>query len=191
MNFKTSQIEKKLGFKLTQNTWCLGIDLASTTGLALLKEDNGILKIEIMDVIKLPSVDKDDEKSEQYVDKLIYMLKWIRDWKKEKLLYKEKGILILENSYLGINAYTFGQLKMMGGIAFAELFDLFKDIKIIFATTARKEIGFKSQLPKKSKREDKKKELIKFVNFIFDTKLKGDNLCDAIILSLCGLKEEI
>ena len=119
------------------------------------------------------------------------MLKWIRDWKKEKLLYKEKGILILENSYLGINAYTFGQLKMMGGIAFAELFDLFKDIKIIFATTARKEIGFKSQLPKKSKREDKKKELIKFVNFIFDTKLKGDNLCDAIILSLCGLKEEI
>ena len=45
MNFKIKDIEKRLGFKLLRNTYTLGIDTASTTGLAILETDNKSLKI--------------------------------------------------------------------------------------------------------------------------------------------------
>jgi hypothetical protein len=64
--------------------------------------------------------------------------------------------------------------------------------------SARKEIGFKSEIKrvkgatnkeKTQSRKDKKQELIDFINNIFGTKEQDDNIVDAIILSLCGLKE--
>jgi hypothetical protein len=56
--------------------------------------------------------------------------------------------------------------------------------------SARKQVGFKSQLKKGVKRKEKKKEIVNFVNTIFNTTIKDDNEIDAIILALCGLKEE-
>ena len=78
---------------------------------------------------------------------------------------------------------------MLCGIIFAELFDNFETIKIIFPMSARKNVGFKSQLKKGVKREEKKKEIINWVNNIFGSNLTNDNETDAIILALNGLKE--
>jgi Holliday junction resolvasome RuvABC endonuclease subunit len=191
MTFKIKDIEKKLGFKLKRNTYCIGIDTASTTGLAIIETDNKSLKIKTS-IFKLPVVKKTDELSEKFVEKLTFMLLSIRDFKEKEVGNKRanKTILVLENSFLSLNPVTFGLLRMLCGIIFAELFDNFEDIKIIFPNTARKEIGFKSQLKRGSKREEKKKELIDFINNIFGTKETDDNIIDALILALNGLKED-
>jgi len=190
MTFKIKDIENKLGFKLKRNTYCIGIDTASTTGLAILETDNKSLKVKTS-LFKLPVVKKTDELSEKFVEKLTFMLMSIRDFKCKEFGSKKanKTILVLENSFLGCNPVTFGLLRMLCGIIFAELFDNFEDILIIFPMSARKQIGFKSQLKKGTKREDKKKELINFINNIFGTEEKDDNIIDAIILALNGLKE--
>jgi hypothetical protein len=192
MNFKIKDIEKKLSYKLKRNIYCIGIDTASTTGIAILETDNKSIKIKTS-IFKLPTVKKTDELSDKFVEKLEFMLRSIRDFKKKEFGNKKsnKTILVLENSFLSLNPVTFGLLRMLCGIIFAELFDNFEMIKIIFPNTARKEVGFKSQLKRGSKREDKKKELIDFVNNIFGTQETSDDITDAIILSLYGLKEEI
>jgi hypothetical protein len=193
MNFKIKDIEKRLGFKLKRNTYVLGVDTASITGLAILETDKKTLKIKTS-IFKLPVVKKTDELSEKFVEKLEFMLLSIRDFKKQEIgnrkIYQTKSILVLENSFLGCNPVTFGLLRMLCGIIFAELSDNFEEIKIIFPMSARKNIGFKSQLKKGTKREDKKKELINFVNNIFGTKETNDNIIDSIILALNGLKED-
>ena len=119
------------------------------------------------------------------------MLRSIRDFKQKEFGSKKasKTVLVLENSFLSFNPVTFGLLRMLAGIIFAELFDNFEEIKIIFPLSARKGIGFKSQLKKGSKREEKKKELVDFINNIFGTQETSDDITDAIILALNGLKE--
>ena len=191
MNFKITDIEKKLGFILQQNTYCIGIDTASTTGLAILETDSKYLKVKTS-IFKLPTVKQTDELSDKFVEKLEFMLRSIRDFKQKEFGNKKvsKTVLVLENSFLSFSPVTFGLLRMLCGIIFAELFDNFETIKIIFPNTARKAIGFKSKLKKGSKREDKKKELINFVNDIFGTQETSDDICDAIILAICGLKAD-
>jgi hypothetical protein len=190
-NFKIRDIEKKLGFKLLRNTYTLGIDTASTTGLAILETDNKSLKIKTS-IFKLPTVKKSDELSDKFVEKLEFMLRAIRDFKKNEFGKKKatKTVLVLENSFLGCNPVTFGLLRMLCGIIFAELFDNFEEVKIIFPMSARKNIGFKSQLKRGTKRQEKKKELIDFINNIFGTEETDDNIVDALILALNGIKEE-
>jgi Holliday junction resolvasome RuvABC endonuclease subunit len=191
MNFKIKDIEKRLGFKLLRNTYTLGIDTASTTGLAILETDNKTLKVKTS-IFKLPVVKKTEELSDKFVEKLEFMLRAIRDFKKNEFGCKKatKTVLVLENSFLGCNPVTFGLLRMLCGIIFAELFDNFEKIKIIFPMSARKNIGFKSQLKRGTKREEKKKELIDFINNIFGTEETSDDICDALILALNGIKEE-
>jgi len=192
MTFKIKVIEKKLGFKLKRNAYVLGVDTASITGLAILETDNLRLRIETS-TFKLPVVKKSEELSDKFVEKLEFMLRTIRDFKKQEFTKKKanKTILVLENSFMGVNVVTFGLLRMLAGIVFAELFDNFEEIKIIFPMSARKNVGFKSQLKRGVKREEKKKEIVNFINAIFDTQIKDDNEIDAIILALNGLKEEV
>jgi hypothetical protein len=200
MNYKIIEIEKKLGFKLKRNSYVLGIDTASVTGLAILETNDKYIRIKT-ETFKLPTVKKEDELSDKFVEKLEFMLRSIRDFKKTEFGQKKanKPILVLENSFLGCNVVTFGLLRMLCGIIFAELFDNFEEIKIIFPMSARKEIGFKSEIKRikgatnKEKiqlRKDKKQELIDFINNIFGTKEEDDNICDALILALNGLKEK-
>jgi hypothetical protein len=199
MNFKIKEIENRLGFKLKRNTYCIGVDTASTTGLAILETDNKSLMIKTS-IFKLPVVKKDDELSDKFVEKLEFMLRSIRDFKKNEFGNKKanKTVLVLENSFMGCNVVTFGLLRMLCGIIFAELFDNFEEIKIIFPMSARKNIGFKSEIKrvkgltskeKAQSRKNKKQELIDFINNIFGTKETDDNIIDALILALNGLKE--
>jgi len=191
MIFKLKEIEKRLRFKLKRNSYVLGVDTASITGLAILETDKKTLRIK-SSTFKLPVVKKTEELSDKFVEKLEFMLRIIRDFKKKEFTKKKanKTILVIENSYLGINVITFGILRMLAGIVFAELFDYFEEIKIVFPMSARKNVGFKSQLKRGVKREEKKKEIVNFINAIFDTQIKDDNEIDAIILALYGLKEE-
>lgn len=190
MNLKIKSLEKKLGFKLKRNAYVIGVDTASITGLCIMETNNQSIKVNTS-TFKLPVVKKTDELSDKIVEKLEFMLRAIRDFKKNEFANKKASntILVLENSFMGINVVTFGVLRMLCGLIFAELFDNFEIIKIIFPMSARKNVGFKSQLKKGVKREEKKKEIIDWVNNIFGSNLENDNETDAIILALNGLKE--
>jgi len=188
MRIQIKQLENKLGFKIKRNSYVLGVDIASTTGLSILETNNKTLSISTF-IFRIPILNKDDEKSEKYIEKLEFMLKFIREFKL-KIKPKKNSILVLENSYLGFNSYSFGQLKAMCGICFSELYDSFETIKIVFAITARKEVGFKSQLKRDTKKVEKKKEIIDWINNIFNTKETDDNITDSLLLSLYGLKDE-
>lgn len=191
MIYKIKDIEQRLGFRLKKETYSLGIDTASITGLAILETDEKNLKVKTA-IFKLPVVKKTDETSDKFVEKLEFMLRSIRDFKKEQFGSKKvtNTIMVLENSFLSFNPVTFGLLRMLCGIVFAELFDNFEKIKIIFPLSARKMVGFKSQLPKGTKAKEKKQEIIDFINNIFDSEESSDDICDALILALVGLKDE-
>ena len=190
MQYKIKDIESKLTFKLKKNTYCIGVDTASITGLAILETNDKILRVRTS-IFKLPEVNKEDELSDKFVEKLEFMLRSIRDFKKSEFGLKKANntVLVLENSFMSFNVVTFGLLRMLCGIIFSELFDNFEKIKIIFPLSARKNVGFKSQLKKGSKSKEKKQELVAFVNNIFGTEETDDNITDAIILALNGLKE--
>jgi Holliday junction resolvasome RuvABC endonuclease subunit len=190
MNLKIKSLEKKLGFNLKRNAYVIGVDTASVTGLCIMETNNQSIKVNTS-TFKLPVVKKTDELSDKIVEKLEFMLRAIRDFKKNEFANKKASntILVLENSFMGVNVVTFGVLRMLCGLIFAELFDNFETIKIIFPMSARKNVGFKSQLKKGVKREEKKKEIINWVNNIFGSNLTNDNETDAIILALNGLKE--
>lgn len=190
MKILINELEKNLGFKIRKNVWCVGIDTATTSGVAIINIDNEIVDIDTK-ILKIPSIPKDTEdKAEHYEQSMEALLLIIRDFKKELKSKKisKSSMLVLENSYLGVNPYTFGYLKAYFGILFSELYDLFKEIKIVFASTARKGIGFKSNLPKGSKSKDKKEEIINYVSKILKTKITDDNIADALVLCFYALK---
>lgn len=184
-----NKLEKNLGFKLKKNTFVLGLDTATTTGIAMIDVTSKKIEIET-DIMKIPSPQDSDNKSDEYQQKLELLLKWVREFKKRIIAKpKNKRILILENSYLGFNAWTYGFLKMFGGLIYAELYDYFEHIELIFPTSARKRVGFKSLLPKGTKSKDKKAEIMTWVSKMVEDEIKDDNIADAIVLALAGLRE--
>lgn len=187
ITLKIKDIEKKLGYSLQKNVYVLGVDTASTTGLCILQTDNKILHL-TFDIFKLPAAKKEDEFSDKYVEKLECMLTLIREFKK-KIKPPKDAILILENSFLSVNPVTFGCLRMLCGIIYAELYDMFERIHLVFPTHARKVVGFKSQLKRGVKREEKKKEIIDWINDKFSLKETNDNITDSILLALYGIKD--
>jgi hypothetical protein len=186
-NLKIKDIEKKLGYSLKRNVYVLGVDTASTTGLCIIHANTNTLTL-TTDIFKLPAAKKEDEFSDKYVEKLECMLTLIREFKK-KIKPPKDAILILENSFLSINPVTFGCLRMLCGIIYAELYDMFEHIHLVFPTHARKVVGFKSQLKKGVKREEKKKEIINWINEKFGIKETNDNITDSILLALYGTKQ--
>jgi hypothetical protein len=184
------KLERKLGIPIQKNAFCVGIDTASTSGVAIITTTNNKVIIET-EIIKIPKIPRDTEdKSAKYEESLNALLIMIRDFKKRMCENKKansKTILVLENSFLSFDPWTFGFLKGFMGLLYAELFDYFENIRIVFPTSARKQVGFKSQLPKKSKRDQKKAEIIQWVSNLLEVDLEDDNICDAIILALTGL----
>ena len=186
------KLEQKLGFKLRKNTMCLGVDTASTTGLALISVIGSkvIIDYSIFQLPKIPKKIADQmEKAEKYEQAMDSALNLIRDYKNQ-ITVKAPSILVLEQSFLSINPETFGYLRSLQGIFYSELYDSFDVIKIYLATVARKLVGFHSVLPRGTKSTEKKKEIMQFISKIIDTEIKDDNIADAILLALAGLKEE-
>jgi len=189
INLNLNKIEKSLGFKLRRNAFVLGFDTASTTGIAKIITTNTKLMIETS-IIKIPSIPQDTEdKAVKYEECLGILLLMMRDFKNSIKKKDKHSILVLENSYLGFNAFTYGFLKACLGIVYANLYDYFEDVKIIFPLSARKMVGFKSELPKGTKAKIKKQEIMDFINNKMGLELKDDNEADATMLALAGLKE--
>jgi hypothetical protein len=199
------KVEKKLGRKLQKNSFCLGVDTAATTGLALITTTETDLILET-DIFKLPILPRKiaDQmiKAEKYEQSLDSMINLIREFKKkyETLLNtpRKDSILVLEQSYMFNNPETFGILRAEAGLMYSEFYDLFSEIKVWLATVVRKIVGFQSiysrsdlQHLKPGKRTEKKKlEIVNWVNNKLGTEIEDNNIADAVILSLAGIIKE-
>lgn len=187
----TEKLEKNLGFKINKNIICLGLDIATKTGVAIVKTDPKKTKI-ISNIIRIPSIPRkiknEMEKSEKYEQAMYNLVNIVRDFKKRLNVPSKKSLLVIEQSYLGINPETYGYLRCIQGIYYSELFDFFPTKKIWLATTARKIVGFRSRLPRKSTTYQRKKEIMKWVSNIIEKPVKDDNCADALILAFAGIK---
>lgn len=191
MNFKIKELERRLGYKIRKDIFCLAIDTATKSGIAMIMVKSNHVKIETF-LLKLPPLPKDVEsKAEKYQEHLSSFAKLVDEELIKKLpeYSKELSLLVLENSFLKMNVVTFGFLRALQGILYAKLYDKFKEIKIIFPVTARNLAGFKSNLPKGTKSKDKKKEIMKWISNIVEEPIKDDNIADALLLAFAGLKE--
>jgi hypothetical protein len=184
------KLEKNLGFKLRDNVFCLAIDTATKSGIAMISILKGKIRIKTF-ILALPPLSKDlEEKSEKYSQHLSDFVNLVDKELIPNISISNNSILILENSFLKINVVTFGFLRCLQGILYAKLCDKFNEIKIIFPTTARKLVGFQSHLPKGSKGKDKKKEIMRWISNVVEEKIIDDNIADALLLAFAGLKKE-
>jgi len=184
-----SKLEKNLGLKLKNNIYCVGVDTACTTGVCFLTitKDTATFEWELFKLPVLPKKIKDQmEKSEKYEAVLDFAVNAIRDLKK-KCKKTENGILVLEQSFLQMNPETFGELRALQGIFYAELYDYFSEVKIWLPGVVRKMVGFHSTLGRSAERKDKKQEIVNWVNNVLGTKIDNDNISDSIILAIAGL----
>ena len=185
------KLQKNLGYKIKDNIFCLAIDTATKSGIAMIYLNKGKLAITTY-LLKIPALPKDVEsKAEKYQEHLASFVKLVDAELISKLPFynKEQSLLILENSFLKMNVVTFGFLRALQGILYAKLCDKFGEIKIIFPTTARNLVGFKSSLPKGTKGKDKKKEIMRWISNVVEEQICDDNVADALLLAFAGLKE--
>jgi len=178
------KLERNLGLKLKNPVIALGMDTASTTGVCKLWINGDKVRIDTS-IIKIPKLPKDTEdKSEKYEEALEMLLRMVRDFKRDL----PKGhVLVLENSFLSFSPWTYGYLKGFMGILYAELFDNFSEIKIIFPVSARKKVGFQTKLKRGTPGKEKKKEIMTWVSNVIGKEITNDNEADAIILALAGI----
>jgi Holliday junction resolvasome RuvABC endonuclease subunit len=135
----------------------------------------------------LPKKLKDQmEKAEKYEAVLDFAIMAIRELKK-KCKKTDNGILVLEQSFMQMNPDTFGELRALCGIFYAELYDYFPIVKIWLPGVVRKMVGFHSTLNRSAERKEKKQEIVNWVNNVLGTKIENDNIADSIILSLAGV----
>jgi len=184
-----SKLERNLGLRLKTNIYCVGVDTASTTGVSFLTITDKTATFE-WELFKLPVLPKKIQdqmvKAEKYESVLDFATVAIRDLKK-KCKKTENGILVLEQSFLQMNPETYGELRALQGIFYAELYDYFAEIKIWLPGTVRKMVGFHSSLNRSAERKLKKSEIVNWVNAVLGSQLTDDNLSDATILSLSGV----
>jgi len=184
------QLERNLGYKVRDNIFCLAVDTATKSGIAILFINKGKLQIHTC-LMELPKLSKDSEsKAEKYEEHLREFVKLVDEViiKSLPIYNKPQSLLVLENSFLKINVVTFGFLRALQGIVYAKLCDKFGEVKIIFPITARNLVGFQSTLPKGSTPKNKKKEIMKFISNIIEEPIKDDNIADALLLALAGIK---
>lgn len=187
------RLERNLGFKLKNDVFCLAIDTATKSGIAMIEIIKNKIQIETF-ILKLPALSKDiDSKAEKYEEHLELFYNLIQDELVSRIERREfksgLKLLILENSFLKMNVVTFGFLRALQGIAYVKLRPYFNRPMIIFPTTVRKIVGFTSRLGKGTKSKDKKKEIMKWISNIVEEEIKDDNIADALLLCFAGLKQ--
>lgn len=197
INISIKKLEKSLGYKIGKNIFCLAIDTATTSGITKMWINSNDVKIDTF-TIKCPSPPKETEENSEKYEEFIGMATVIfKDFSKTIKEDKNKSLLVLENSFLGLNVGTYGFLKVMMGILHTLLYDYFEDIKIYYPTQARKLVGFHSELKRKKgmtskekteARKERKAEIIKFVNNVLDSDIKDDNIADSLMLAFAALK---
>lgn len=176
LKFNIVDIETEFGLRIKHNALCIGLDTASKTGYCIAKTNSKTMTFDtgyfIVDVKNI----KDKKLRRRIYAEQIY--------KNLKKLFVDNvyDTAVIEDVYHGVNAHTTILLARIGGIAYA-LTQQYATKTTIWKTAseARKTLGLKGT--------GKKVEICEAVNNILGTNIKNDDVIDAIVLALNGLKE--
>jgi hypothetical protein len=174
MKIPISLIEQVTNYKVKKNSKSLGIDLATCTGVALIKSN--CISIDI-DYSILQFSNQKAIRYEQVVDFF-------------KILIQDNTFIVIEDTYFNrLNPQCSLLLSRLGGIPLCLSIlkkDQNVDYAIIGATSARSKIGMNPKLFPKGKA---KECVIKWINDKFGLNIKNDNEADATVLGILGILE--
>jgi Holliday junction resolvasome RuvABC endonuclease subunit len=174
------RLEHNLGKKIRKGL-CLGLDLASTTGICFI---NIKAKAEIeFDIFKLPKIENPKENVPTILKSLVGFTKELE--KKVKTYKNKPMILVIEKCYIGKNAHTALILSAFAGVVFTILYSYFDEIYFIHPMTSRKNVEL--TISPKLSRKERKTKVIEFVNNILEKELTSDDLADAFVYAINGL----
>ena len=172
MKLKIKDIEKRLKIKLRRNTLSLGLDTATKTGYCIARTN----KTDIHFDIGYINLNMKEIKDRQLRNELRYE----EIYKRFKQLIRKEYIVVVEDVFFGRNPQTLILLSRIGAIAWTIAKEK-KCKEIIWKTAvqARKALGLPC---------NKKKIIVmNTMNKILKTKIKNDDIIDAIVLALGGL----
>jgi Holliday junction resolvasome RuvABC endonuclease subunit len=175
------KLEKNIGKTLKKDTLCLGIDLATVTGIAFI-ETTPKITIETYR-FKVPEVENPKENVPTILESLMWLSKDLEE--KIKTYKNPYKILVIEKCYIGKNAHTALILSAFAGIIFANIYKHFEEIYFIPPTTSRKNIGL--TIPPKMNRIDRKQKVMEFVKNIIEQDIDNDDEADALVYAINGL----
>lgn len=191
-------IEKKLNKKIRKNAISLGWDVAERyTGLALLKTNENDLIADILEKIETNS--KDDIKN-----RMISFINSIEKFKQDYSKYKQFRIIIIEDSWMGMNVFTLKSLVRFSTLLWEKFYKDCDYIDFMMPNSARAIIGFNknkqienTKIPiqkfsrGKNKGKDKKIDIKKltqeYLKDTFDVEIDDSDKSDSFILALAGL----
>jgi|WetSurSiteA1Bulk_404760.scaffolds.fasta_scaffold00683_13 Holliday junction resolvasome RuvABC endonuclease subunit len=167
--YTIKDLEKLLGLNIKHNAVVMGFDTASRTGWCRIETDEDICSIDYGVV--------DIESKDMYY-KFNRFIEVVGD-----LVFKQPDIVVIEETFLKLNARVFQFLSRLGGILYAVCYlNKVSNIYFLSAIAARAKLN----LPSKAKKEEVHKEFLKRFKKI---KIKDIDVIDAIILALCGISE--
>ncbi len=175
------KLERNVGKILKRNVLCLGVDLATVTGIAFI-ETSSKPKIETY-IFKIPEVDNPKENVPTILEALVWLAKDLEE--KIKTYKNPHKILVIEKCYIGKNAHTALVLSAYSGIIFASIYKYFEEIYFISPATSRKNIGL--TISPKMNRKERKDMVKKFVSNILEEKIENDDQADAFVYAINGL----
>jgi len=164
-------LEKAFNRPVKKHVVCLGVDTASRTGWCKVKT-NDTESVFDYGVIAVDSTST-YYKYNQFIE--IF-----------NKIIEQDNVVVIEESYCGINIKTFQLLSRLGAYVYAiAFFKGVKDKRFTLATTARKFLGFKGNLNKKKIHKEFKQRLSLDLIYIDD-----EDVIDAFILALNGILED-
>lgn len=173
MKVNIKEVEKILGRKLKHNIAILGIDSASTSGMALL--DINSTQIEFTSCkICFGEHTKGTPLNSKLDVGMVNIKRYIDN------INKPIDTVVIETPYLGLNRNTYGVLSTLVGIHYAMFKPIVKRIALHNASSTRKIIGFDS---KKLTGDRLKKWVVEYIASMGFGTLSHDE-ADAVILAL-------
>jgi len=175
------QLEKNIGKTLKKDVLCLGVDLATITGIAFIETTPKIM-IETYR-FQVPEVENPKENVPTILESLMWLAQDLET--KIKTFKNPHKILVIEKCYIGKNAHTALILSAFAGIVFANVYTHFEEIYFISPTTSRKNIGL--TISPKMNRVERKNKVKEFVSNIIGEIIQDDDQADAFVYAINGL----
>ena len=174
-----------LGIDLLPNKIVIGWDVSMrSTGIAIIRTTDTYLMVDKLHKITIP-------KKVNSIDALDLFINQLNEFAMEVSKTYKIDINIIEDCFLKKNVNTLKALARHSVLVYGKFKGLARKQIFILPTSARNKVRFKKS-HKKIKGHALKKELVEFINNALDMKLKAkdNDLSDAILLALAGLRYE-
>jgi len=183
---KTNTVEDFLEMAITPHKISIGFDVSMhSTGIALIRTTENYLNLEMIRKIITP-------KKVSQMDALDLFLDQLNNFAREISQKYKIDISVIEDCFFGQNVNTLKALARHSVLVYDRFRGIARDQKLMLPTTARSKVNFKKS-SKKVKGSYLKKEIVDYVNKALDIKLKktkDQDIADAIVLALAGLRDE-